>query len=87
EYLDFLDLANEALTKAGLEGTIQIASFHPEYQFDGTETTDITNKTNQSPYPMLHFLREDSVEAALQNYPDPESIPERNMAKMRELFG
>ncbi|MFK7979239.1 MAG: DUF1415 domain-containing protein [Saprospiraceae bacterium] len=86
DYLDFLAFANRLIFALGLDGALQIASFHPDYQFDGTTKEDVTNKTNQSPFPLLHLLREESVEHALAHYKEPESIPERNMETMRQLF-
>lgn len=87
EFNDFLDVAEDVLRDLGLNGDIQIASFHPRYQFEGTEPDDVTNRTNRSPYPTLHLLREASVERALENYPDPEEIPRRNIETMRRLYG
>ena len=84
-YNDFLDVADELLEELGYVGTFQIASFHPCYQFADTDPDDVTNRTNQSPYPMLHLLREDSVEKALEEYPDAEQIPQRNIETMRKL--
>jgi len=85
DYLDFLPRADWMLQQYALEGVIQIASFHPAYQFEGTEPDDVTNYTNRSPYPMLHLLREESIERAVAEYPDPERIPERNIERMRRL--
>lgn len=85
EYNDFLDIADEALDELGLAGVFQIASFHPRYQFQGTEPDDVTNGTNRSPYPMLHLLREASVEKAIAAYPDADKIPERNIETMRRI--
>lgn len=87
DYNDFLDLAEATLAELGLEGVLQIASFHPLYQFAGTEPGDVTNRTNRSPYPMLHILREASVTKAVAGYPDADKIPERNIATMRRLAG
>jgi hypothetical protein len=87
EYNDFLDVADETLVELELEGELQIASFHPCYQFEGTEPDDVTNRTNRSPYPMLHILREASVERAVAEYPDADKISERNMETMRRLAG
>lgn len=84
-YLDFLEVANELLVEKGLEGKIQIASFHPDYQFAGTYVDDASNFTNRSPYPMLHLIREADVERAAERHPDVEGIPERNIALMNEL--
>jgi len=79
-YLDLVELAEDLSAEQGYEGVYQVASFHPEYCFAGTKGDDPTNYTNRSPYPMLHLLREDSITRALEHYPDPEGIPERNMA-------
>ncbi len=87
DYLDFLAFANRLIFALRLDGVLQIASFHPDYQFDGTDKNDVTNHTNRSPFPLLHLLREESVEQALAHYEEPESIPERNMATMRRVFG
>jgi hypothetical protein len=85
EYNDFLDLADQTIIELGFEGEFQIASFHPCYQFEGTEPDDVTNRTNRSPYPMLQILREASVEKAVAEYPDVDKISERNMETMRRL--
>lgn len=85
DYNDFLDIADAALVDLGLEGQIQIASFHPEYQFAGTEANDIENCTNRSPYPMLHLLREASIEQAVAAFPDAEEIFNRNIETMRKI--
>jgi hypothetical protein len=85
EYNDFLGEAEDAVAQMGLEGVLQVASFHPEYQFEGTEKDDVTNCTNRSPYPTLHLLREASVEQALAAFPEPEEIYEKNMETMRAL--
>jgi len=86
DYLDYLDFVNRLIFALRLDGVLQIASFHPDYQFDGTTIEDVTNFTNRSPFPLLHLLREESIEAALAHYKEPESIPERNMETMRRLF-
>ncbi len=85
DYNDFLDLADELLEELELDGIVQVASFHPRYQFGGTEPDDVTNFTNRSPHPTLHLLREDAVELAVDNHPNVEQIPERNMATLRKL--
>ena len=85
DYLDFLEIATELLIKQAYEGIYQLASFHPLYRFDGAAIDDASNYTNRSPYPMLHILREESVEKALAHYPDPENIPQRNIEMTREL--
>lgn len=84
-YLDFLEIVDEAIAAADLEGILQVASFHPDYVFDGVDEDDVSHYTNRSPYPMLHILREDSLSAAIDSHPDPEGIPERNVAKLREM--
>jgi hypothetical protein len=85
KYLDMLELANSLVAQGGYGGVYQLASFHPNYCFDGEDENDPANYTNRSPYPILHILRESSVEAALKRYPQPESIPENNIAKARQL--
>ncbi|RWA55523.1 peptidase [Cupriavidus sp. UYMSc13B] len=88
DFLDFNDLlyfAERLLASLGLEGTLQIASFHPQYQFAGTEPDDIENYTNRAPYPILHLLREDSIARAAAAFPDAADIYERNQATMRRL--
>lgn len=85
DYLDLLGLAEALLEAEGYSGVYQLASFHPDYCFDGAEPDDPANATNRSPWPMLHLLREDSVSRALDNHPDPHAIPERNIALMRRL--
>ena len=85
DYNDFLDQADEAVAVLGLEGEIQVASFHPDYQFAGTEPDDASNCTNRSPYPTLHLLREDSVERAVEAFPDPDVIVERNIETLEKL--
>lgn len=85
QYLDFLGLAEALLEECGLDGVLQIASFHPDYCFDGVPREDVSNTSNQSPYPMLHFIREAALTRALAHYPDPERIPERNIERLRAL--
>ena len=85
DYLDFLALAEQLLQAQGFHGTYQLASFHPDYCFEGASENDPANFTNRSPYPMLHLLREDSLASALRHYPQPEQIPERNIAVARQL--
>jgi hypothetical protein len=85
DYNDFLDVANEIVADLGLDGAIQIASFHPDYQFAGTQFDDIDNYTNRSPYPMLHLLREASIESAVAAFPDAARIFEKNIATMRRI--
>lgn len=83
-FLDCLVLAEELLTAQGYDGIYQIASFHPDYCFQGAEENDPANYTNRSPYPTFHLIREASVEIATEKHPDPESIPERNVEYARE---
>jgi hypothetical protein len=85
DYLDFLELAETLLIEQGYEGVYQLASFHPDYCFEGAEPDDPANYTNRSPYPMLHLLRETSIDRAVATYPHPENIPERNIELTREL--
>ncbi|MCL1049895.1 DUF1415 domain-containing protein [Shewanella abyssi] len=79
-YLDLVDIATELLFEQGYEGQYQLASFHPDYCFEGEPQDSAANYTNRSPYPTLHIIREVSMELALANYDDPETIPERNIA-------
>ncbi len=85
DYNDFLAEADALLQQMGLEGTLQIASFHPQYQFAGTRAGDIENATNRSPHPTLHLLREASIERALAAFPEAEAIYETNMRTLRAL--
>lgn len=85
DYNQFLDYAEGLLIELKLEGVYQIASFHPDYQFAETGPDDVENYTNRSPYPILHLIREQSLERAVANYPNPEQIPERNIALLQEL--
>lgn len=86
-YLDLVDAADGLLLEQGYEGQYQLASFHPDYCFEGEPQDDAANYTNRSPYPTLHILREASVEQALANYDDPDAIPERNIAFTRRKGG
>lgn len=85
DYNDFLDVADAAIDDLGLTGDIQIASFHPQYQFAGSAPDDMDNYTNRSPYPILHLLRESSIERAVAAYPDAAMIFERNINTLRQL--
>lgn len=85
DYNDFLGVAEAAVADLGLEGTIQVASFHPRYQFAGTGPDDVENYTNRSPFPILHLLREESVERAVESFPDASRIYEKNVETMRRL--
>ena len=84
DYLDLLSLAEDRLKRNGYEGVYQVASFHPLYLFTNSDENDPANYTNRSIYPMLHLLREESIDKVLENYKDPESIPTRNINFARE---
>jgi len=83
-YLTLVEKAEQLVELQGYEGIYQIASFHPFYCFEDSNEEDAANYTNRSPYPMLHLLREESIEKALRTYKDPEGIPERNMVLTRQ---
>ncbi|NLA68253.1 MAG: DUF1415 domain-containing protein [Gammaproteobacteria bacterium] len=85
DYNDFLDSAEGLVEELGLEGVLQVASFHPRYRFAGSGADDIANYTNRSPWPTLHLLREDSVSRAVAAFPDPDAIVGRNIEALREL--
>ena len=85
DYNDFLDRADAAVAALGLEGEIQVASFHPQYRFAGTYADEMGNFTNRSPYPTLHLLREASIDRAVAAFPDPDVIVERNIATLEKL--
>ena len=85
EYNEFLDVCEAAIVDLSLEGELQVASFHPRYQFEGTGPEDIENYTNRSPYPMLHLLREASIDRAIAAVPDTDEIYRRNVRTLRAL--
>jgi len=85
DFNDFLHDADGALCAAGLEGELQIASFHPLFQFAGTDVDDITNYTNRAPYPILHLIRESSIARAVEAFPQAEQIFEKNMETLEAL--
>ena len=85
DYNDFLDVTDEALTDMDLEGELQVAGFHPQYQFAETQPDDIENFTNRSPYPMLHLLRESSVAIAVSAFPEADKIFDKNIETLRKL--
>ncbi len=85
DYNNFLDVADQVLEDAELDGVIQIASFHPQYQFADALPDDIDNYTNRSPFPVLHLLRESSIDRAVAAFPEASAIFERNIATMRDL--
>lgn len=80
-----LDIADAAVVDNGLEGIVQIAPFHPDFQFEGTDSDDIGNYTNRSPYPTLHLIREDSIAKAAQAFPDASAIFERNITLLEKM--
>jgi len=85
DFNDFLGCADILLLDMELEGIYQVASFHPDYQFGGTRPGDAENYTNRAPYPVLHLLREESLERVIADYPDVDDIPERNIELMNSL--
>jgi hypothetical protein len=85
DYNEFLDVADAALEDMQLDGELQVASFHPDYQFADTDKNDIGNYTNRSPYPILHLLREDSIDRAVEAFPEAEAIFEKNIETMEKL--
>lgn len=84
-FLDCLGLAEDLLVAQSYEGIYQIASFHPDYCFQGEDDNDAANYTNRSPYPMMHLIREASIQLAIENHPDADAIPVRNVEHAREL--
>ena len=85
DFNDFLDTAERALQQLELDGVLQIASFHPQFQFAGTEPDDIGNYTNRSPWPTLHLIRESSIARAVAVFPEAEAIYERNIETLESL--
>lgn len=85
EFNDFLHRADRLLVQLGLEGTLQIAGFHPQFQFAGTAVDDLGNYTNRAPYPTLHLLRESSVDRAVAAFPQADAIFERNIETLQRL--
>ena len=85
DFNDFLEVAEGVVDEHELEGVVQLASFHPRFQFDGTEPDDIGNYTNRAPFAMLHLLREESVARAVEAFPEAESIFEQNIATLEKL--
>ena len=80
-----LEIADDAVVENKLEGIVQIAPFHPDFQFEGTEADDISNYTNRSPYPTLHLIREDSIAKAAEAFPDSSAIFDRNIALLEKM--
>jgi hypothetical protein len=85
DYLDLVDLCEQLIEKEGFEGEFQVASFHPNYLFAGSDETDPANYTNRSPFPKLHILREEELEKAIDKHVDIDSIPEENIKKANDL--
>ena len=85
DYLDLLDWFQQLLEQAELTEHVQLASFHPQYQFEGVAADDLSHFTNRSPYPMIHFLREDMMERLLQEFPNPQKIPQRNIETLQAI--
>ena len=85
DYLGFLEEAQTLVVAAGLDGLVQLASFHPQYQFEGEELDSPSNYSNRSPYPVLHLLRENMLTRALEGFPEPERIPQRNIRTLNDL--
>ncbi|MGF6275633.1 hypothetical protein ABIB38_004034 [Massilia sp. UYP11] len=85
DYNEFLDVADVAVEDLQLDGELQVASFHPDYQFADTDPADISNYTNRAPYPILHLLREDSIARAVEAFPEADAIFDKNIATMEKL--
>ncbi len=85
DYNFFIDWVEGLIKEQDWEGIFQVATFHPDYCFGGAEPEDDENLTNRSPYPVFHLIREESMEKVLKHYPDPESIPDTNIARVSAL--
>jgi hypothetical protein len=85
DYLQFLDLAQDLLTESGLEGLVQLASFHPQYLFEGEQESAASHYSNRAPYPLIHLLREDMLSRVLDDYTDPDQIPDRNIQTLSDI--
>lgn len=85
DFNDFLEIAEGVVNEQGLEGVMQLASFHPQFQFDGTELDDISNYTNRAPFAILHLLREESIDRAVEAFPEAETIFEQNIETLEKL--
>lgn len=85
DFNDFTELADDLVEELDLGGILQVASFHPLFQFEGTDVDDVTNCTNRAPYPILHLLREDSIDKAVDAFPEAEMIYERNMQVLQDM--
>lgn len=85
DYNDFIEVAEDTVAELDLEGVLQVASFHPQYQFADTDVDDVTNASNRSPWPTLHLIREESIDRAVEAFPEAEAIYEVNMATLEKL--
>lgn len=85
DFNDFLEIAEDVIDEHELDGVVQLASFHPKFQFEGTEPDDISNYTNRAPFAMLHLLREESVDRAVEAFPQADAIFEANIATLEKL--
>ncbi|KHA60669.1 hypothetical protein NL53_11495 [Vibrio variabilis] len=85
DYNLFIDWVEALIKQQDWEGIFQLATFHPDYCFGGTEPEDAENLTNRSPYPVFHLIREESMEKVLKHYPNPEAIPDTNIARVESL--
>jgi hypothetical protein len=84
-FLDAAAVVRELVAEAGLEGVVQVATFHPDYRFADTRPNELGNYTNRAPYPTLHFLREADVTEAVEGHPDPDGIPQRNIETLESM--
>ena len=85
EYNDFIEVAEDTVAELDLEGVLQVASFHPDYQFADTALDDVSNATNRSPFPTLHLIREESIDRAVEAFPEAELIYQTNIATLQRL--
>jgi len=85
DFLEAIEIGNDLMHAEGYEGVYQLADFHPDYCFAGSDENDPANYTNRSPYPMMHLIREQSIDEALLHYKQPESIPETNITRAESL--
>lgn len=85
DFNDFIEVADSVVSEHELEGVVQLASFHPRFQFEGTEPDDISNYTNRAPFAMLHLLREESVDKAVEAFPEADAIFEQNIQTLEKL--
>ena len=85
DYLQFLDQAQDLLVESGLEGLVQLASFHPQYLFEGEQECAASHYSNRAPYPLIHLLREDMLSRVLEDFADPDQIPDRNIQTLDDI--